>query len=501
MCLCAHHEVGIYKRESNYVTLSGCTEFHELDEILFSYNIALSPNVIVRVISWNVNPGSGQTDGEGVERTWSKMNSCTSCTKVMGPSHHHNILDDLLGSHNWLKCCGHGVCLVKKAKLAAEQCWLQSQSHIELMQALPDPHVVSKWMAEVEAWEHDCSRMNLYYVTFKHVSEADVKLAIVQEELENVAKGVPELDELTSPGGFLALAFYIEEEQRRMRLAVKDATSSNTTAKSLDVGNKRRHILKLMKQLCNVQTSYMPCLLQILGRNKQAQVLPEELKLWLPSDLDSRMQKGGCLGDVVGKEQWLREGQCADALSDICASLQTTNVLQSNHSSKPTGQKHFGTSEMKVQHGHCQVPDTRWQIKKGHSKKKQKEVLVKPGDGKKVTSWIWRVEGALADGDEGMAEVGLEYFAKEWESCMESHVNLDPALAEGLRAYMLKQADYVCCCLASHFEELWAGKKELPEEEVEDEGEDEGGDPGNAARLDNTEGQATLSGLGDPDDA
>ncbi len=116
------------------------TEFHELDEILFSYDIAcqwrinlpscmkklkcqmqlpphmllftVSLNVIVWVTSWklsmNVQLGSGQTDGEGVERTWSKTNSCASCTKVMGPSHCHHTLDDLLGSHNWLKCCGHG---------------------------------------------------------------------------------------------------------------------------------------------------------------------------------------------------------------------------------------------------------------------------------------------------------------------------------------------------------------------------------------------------------
>ncbi len=58
---------------------------------------------------------------------------------------------------------------MKKVKLAAEQCQLQSQSHIELMQALPDPCVISKWTAEVEVWERDHSCTNLYYVTFKDV--------------------------------------------------------------------------------------------------------------------------------------------------------------------------------------------------------------------------------------------------------------------------------------------------------------------------------------------
>ncbi|PBK85196.1 hypothetical protein ARMGADRAFT_942305 [Armillaria gallica] len=61
--------------------------------------------------SEHTEPGgssSGKTDGEGVEQTWSKMNSCALCTKVMGPGHRHDMLDDLLGSHNWLKHCGHG---------------------------------------------------------------------------------------------------------------------------------------------------------------------------------------------------------------------------------------------------------------------------------------------------------------------------------------------------------------------------------------------------------
>ncbi|PBK85199.1 hypothetical protein ARMGADRAFT_1087647 [Armillaria gallica] len=105
------------------------------------------------------------------------------------------------------------VSLVKKAKLASEQCQLHSQAHIELMQALLDLYFFAKWTVEVKAWEHDCTRTNPYYVTFKHISEVDIKLAIVWEEMEDVAKGFLELDESTSAGGFLALALYIEEEQ------------------------------------------------------------------------------------------------------------------------------------------------------------------------------------------------------------------------------------------------------------------------------------------------
>ncbi len=132
----------------DFVMLSSCTGFYDLNEIFFSYNIACQWWInlstwmkkmqrYLQLPKWmhmgfgvpkchcpghqlefqcnysmNVQPGVGQTDREGVECTWSCMNACMSCTKVMGPGHHHNTLDELFGSHNWQKCCGHGTYLV-----------------------------------------------------------------------------------------------------------------------------------------------------------------------------------------------------------------------------------------------------------------------------------------------------------------------------------------------------------------------------------------------------
>jgi hypothetical protein len=53
--------------------------------------------------SLNYLPGSGRTDGEGVERDWAHMNALTASTREMGPGNRHETFDDHWGSWNWQK--------------------------------------------------------------------------------------------------------------------------------------------------------------------------------------------------------------------------------------------------------------------------------------------------------------------------------------------------------------------------------------------------------------
>ena len=48
-----------------------------------------------------LQPGMAHTDGEGVERGWSRINGMSSSTKEMGQGAHHDTLDDHFGYHNW----------------------------------------------------------------------------------------------------------------------------------------------------------------------------------------------------------------------------------------------------------------------------------------------------------------------------------------------------------------------------------------------------------------
>jgi hypothetical protein len=53
--------------------------------------------------SLNLIPGSGQTDGEGIERPWLNIGGIASSTRIMGPGACHDTMDDHWGHWNWQK--------------------------------------------------------------------------------------------------------------------------------------------------------------------------------------------------------------------------------------------------------------------------------------------------------------------------------------------------------------------------------------------------------------
>jgi hypothetical protein len=53
--------------------------------------------------SFNYMKGVGRTDGEGVERNWSWLNSAARSISVMGPGSREDTIDDLCDFSNWRK--------------------------------------------------------------------------------------------------------------------------------------------------------------------------------------------------------------------------------------------------------------------------------------------------------------------------------------------------------------------------------------------------------------
>lgn len=58
--------------------------------------------------SLNLIPGSGQTDGEGIERPWANIGGIASSTRIMGPGARHDTIDDHWGFWNWVKLISLG---------------------------------------------------------------------------------------------------------------------------------------------------------------------------------------------------------------------------------------------------------------------------------------------------------------------------------------------------------------------------------------------------------
>lgn len=51
--------------------------------------------------SFNLQPGVGRTDGEGIERDWSGLNPLATSVREMGPGSRHDTLDDHFGDWNF----------------------------------------------------------------------------------------------------------------------------------------------------------------------------------------------------------------------------------------------------------------------------------------------------------------------------------------------------------------------------------------------------------------
>jgi hypothetical protein len=61
--------------------------------------------------SFNLTPGVGRTDGEGIERDWSNLNPVASSTREMGPGSRADTLEDHFGDWNHRRLNGMGMYL------------------------------------------------------------------------------------------------------------------------------------------------------------------------------------------------------------------------------------------------------------------------------------------------------------------------------------------------------------------------------------------------------
>ncbi|PBK64790.1 hypothetical protein ARMSODRAFT_1022781 [Armillaria solidipes] len=517
MCLCARHEMirplgvgDLQKGERycnvDYAVLLGIRGLRNLPALFFSYDIACQwciklnermeelPNLAIPPLcrldfgvpkchcpghkrqcqcqfSMNVKPGVAQTDGEGIERTWSEVNKVAGSTKVMGPGHHHDMLDDIFGNHNYRKLMGLGESLQRKASKAAREYALQSRAHTELMLALPDGRCISIWTAEVEGWERDNTAPNPYLESIEHVSEAQVQLDLIKEEDEEVASGTPELDE----------------------------TSVTSSAVGCHQGFG---VHARVGPQCGEQVQ--------VDWDRQEKTLAENLPLWLPSELEARVRAQGCLAGIAKKEERLWEAQCADALDKVKNTpreqRQQYNISEINARDWEQKYQELKQADLTYVGSIFTIEEAKKKQMNKKRKKKRKAkqahiIFMQPGDGKKVTSWIWRMEGALGDGtdddltqaahlewlksrarmhrwheevamverEKERVQLGLEHMAKQWEDCIGRHVGLNSALTEGMTAYAKRQATCVYRHLREHFRDIWLGSVEVADEEIHEE--------------------------------
>ncbi|KAF8137814.1 hypothetical protein K438DRAFT_1996671 [Mycena galopus ATCC 62051] len=247
--------------------------------------------------SLNLIPGSGQT------------------TKEMGPGSREDTLNAHWGSWNWQKIVSLGERLRTRLDRAKEEYAAQLAGFTEfsVQQAVRVP----RWRAMVEEYE-STGKVNLYQMTKRGITEAEVLLQFEQEQAERVKAGVPSIHSV-SPATFISAGLEIEDSQHRVRVQV-ELKKAGTTAQKIDVSIQR---------FCKLQATYTPVAIVALARrqNVPEDEQPENVPLFLPSALTRAERATEVMKGLAAIENALRDAQCSVALEHLRLQLHIKSRL------------------------------------------------------------------------------------------------------------------------------------------------------------------------------
>ncbi|KAJ7908806.1 hypothetical protein B0H13DRAFT_2233210 [Mycena leptocephala] len=249
--------------------------------------------------SLNLVPGSGQTDGEGIERPWSNIGGIASSTRVMGPGARHDTIDCHWGHWNWQKLIHLATTLRRQLDIARQELQLQKEGFELFSQQQADR--VPEWKKMVEEFEADGTKRNPYQgAAVKGLTESEVRLRFTTEEAEEAKRGVPPRHQV-SASSFVATALDLEDEQH---------------------GVLRTKLNRGIQRLRKLQATYMPAALLALARhNSPPEEQAENVPLFLPSALTRPERESGCVTGVDVIEDLFRDAQCGTSLVQLRSQL------------------------------------------------------------------------------------------------------------------------------------------------------------------------------------
>ncbi|KAJ7828015.1 hypothetical protein B0H14DRAFT_2594831 [Mycena olivaceomarginata] len=268
--------------------------------------------------SLNLVPGSGQTDGEGIERPWSNIGAIATSTRVSGPGARHDMLDDHWNFWNWLKTIGLPAILRRRLDNARKE-QVKQREAFELF-TLQQAERVPAWKEMVEEFEADETKKNPYEVKITGLTEAEVRLKFAQEEEEEAKNG--------GPG---AARVRIQAELKK----------AGTTAMVINMKTLRNKLNRGIIRFRKLQATYSPAAIQALTKRvAHAEELAEDTPLMLPSALaPEECENGGCLKEVLKIEDDMRAAQCRTALPRLRNQLHIKSrlLLYKKHNSRHQG--------------------------------------------------------------------------------------------------------------------------------------------------------------------
>ncbi|KAJ7337604.1 hypothetical protein DFH08DRAFT_964574 [Mycena albidolilacea] len=262
--------------------------------------------------SLNLVPGSGQTDGEGIEWLWLNIGGIAASTRIMGPGARHDTINDHWSHWNWQKLISLAATLRQRLDNAKEQEVIHQEALASFSEQQQER--VGGWKAMVHEYEDDLTKKNPYKTVITGLTEAQVRLQFQREEEEAAKKGLPKKHRVT-PSKFMTECLGVEEEQREVRVQV-ELKKSQTTKQQIDLGALRTKLLRRLVRLHKLQATYTPAAIVALEKREVADdERPENEPLYLPSALsEAEHADGGCMSSLLEMELSMRDAQCRSAL-------------------------------------------------------------------------------------------------------------------------------------------------------------------------------------------
>ncbi|KAJ3964660.1 hypothetical protein EV361DRAFT_873830 [Lentinula raphanica] len=247
--------------------------------------------------------GAGRTDGEGVERPWAHLGPIASSTRDMGPGSRHGTMNDHFGHWNWVKLTGLGSLLLKRYRLAIQELEIQREGLTEFTEGKGSDTV--KWEAMIREWEaeldkpeksRDKSVVNPYEIPRTGLTENDVRLHLTQAEAQEAANGSFGIHDV-GPTAFISQLLELEDQQRILRLDIKD--------KTFETAAQKTELTEPITYLSNRQTN-----------DKEPEHV-EDIPVVFPSTLPATERTSGCRTGLVSIEEQLCEAQLRAALNNL----------------------------------------------------------------------------------------------------------------------------------------------------------------------------------------
>ncbi|KAJ7064150.1 hypothetical protein C8F01DRAFT_1081512 [Mycena amicta] len=270
--------------------------------------------------------GVGRTDGEGIERTWAILNPIGFATKEMGQGNRHDTIEDKVDHLNFEKNAGQEFVEIDSSlNSSVRRDWLRQVKEWVADKSKPNPYLMAKG-------KDGLSEARV---------AADLKQAEVKEVQEGRGEF---LDVCTTAAAFIKGLLQLEDLKRCIKNEVRGTmTLTANCAGEIDELRasffKKLKIIQPQQDYFMPGVSSLRLAEEECRDGDRPPPKAEDIKLWLPSDLSDTQRGRSSRGGLVAIEAKLQEAQCSDALSRVRSLLYTKTHLIHHRNANSVGQR------------------------------------------------------------------------------------------------------------------------------------------------------------------